>query len=158
MRNDGLSGPVSRDDVGRIFVDHTGDAGTILGHGFVAGHFQGWKSPDPTFDPNSTGIPDTTTLVGAVLQFDTPDNARAVLLYFQQQSRADGYQPFAVPAELTGGYGFRRGPDRLGITYQSVTWMKGAYLLQWSAQYTDRRTTTDQVTGLAVAQDGAAPA
>ncbi|MEV6930701.1 hypothetical protein AB0M46_40295 [Dactylosporangium sp. NPDC051485] len=158
VRGDGLSGPVGRSDAARVFADHPDDAGTVLRHGFLGGYLQGWKSPDPTFDAASTAIPDTTTLVGAVLQFDTTGNARAILQYFQQQSRADGYQPFTVPSSLSGGYGFRQEPGNAGLTYLSVTWMKGARLLQWSGGYSEPRPSTDRLIRLAMRQNAAAPA
>ncbi|MFK3980057.1 hypothetical protein ACI2K4_06700 [Micromonospora sp. NPDC050397] len=151
---DPLSGPIGRHDVGRVFVDHPDDPATVLGHGFVAGHVNGWKSPPPGFDPTATTIPATTVVIAMVLRFDTVPNADAVLAHFERHSREDGYLPFPVPAVLAGGYGFQIGPQA-GITSRSVTWRHGSDLFQITAQYSDPPGTTEQVVELALTQERA---
>ncbi|WP_431918783.1 hypothetical protein [Micromonospora wenchangensis] len=150
---DPLSGPIGRDDLGRIFVERPGDPAAIVGHGFVAGHVDSWKAPVGSLDPEHPVIGETTLLTAVVLRFDSSANATAMGRYFDRP--ADGYRRFVVPAALGHGYGFQRGPDELDITYLSVTWVHGTLLLQLVLQQTGTPPDPDRVVALAVAQDRA---
>lgn len=153
--NDPLTGPIGHAEVGKIFVDHPGDATEILSQGFVGGYYRGWQQPTATSVPGPTTIPDTTTVTGIVLQFGTEEQARAVAAYFRKQNTEDGYELFTVPTRLAEGYGVQEGPDNLGVYLFGVLWVHGTYVFNVVLQSTDPATTASQVTALAEAQEGA---
>jgi hypothetical protein len=150
---DALSGPVGPKSVPVIFVDHPADAQTILDHGFVQGHMQGWKTEVTSVDP--TTIAATTTVFGIVLRFRDQAAASDVLAYFRSRAGADGGRPFVVPDALTGGYGVATGPDTVGISTYAVAWTEGVDLLQLTMQHLGGSGTAQQVLDLAVTQNGA---
>ncbi|MEU1755631.1 hypothetical protein ABZ436_23640 [Micromonospora matsumotoense] len=148
---DPLAGPIGRADLGTIFVERPGDPAAVARHGFVAGHLDNWKTPVSGLDPGQPAIGDTTLLTAVVLRFDSPAHATAMGGYFDRPT--EGYRRFAVPTTLRHGYGFRRGPDEVDISYLSITWVHGAFLLQLVLQQTGAPPAPDRVIALAVAQD-----
>lgn len=120
IANDPLSGPIDRSGVPYVFADKPGDARTILEHGFTAGYLQSWKTPDSA---NSSPT-DSDNVMSIVLRFDTPENAQAILEYFRASNVADHYELFAVPEELSSGYGaYKAIPG--GDAFLGVAWVSG---------------------------------
>lgn len=107
-------------DVASVFFDRPDDTATILRHGFVHAHYRAWQLPVAN-DPYGMAT-------AVILQFDTSENAAAVLAYFHQNSQADGRQQFAVPAQLVEGYGDQVTlPD--GFISQGVSWRVGSFVV-----------------------------
>jgi hypothetical protein len=158
MRGDTSTGPIrGADGVRNVFTDHPEDPAAIVDNGFVEGFVRVWRKAVPPPQPLDPEPREATLATGLVLRFDTPAHAHAVDEHFRRQNARDGYQFFAVPAGLTGGYGTY---VKLGETYPtyhySVAWMRGDLLFDVSVVYDRPQPSPDQVIAFAVAQDAAA--
>jgi hypothetical protein len=67
---------------------------------------------------------DPDNVTSMALRFDTPENAQAILEYFRASNAADHYELFAVPAELSSGYGVYKAISG-GDVFLGVAWARG---------------------------------
>jgi len=133
---DGMSGPVrTAEDVHRLFSDTPGMPAEILGHGFVAGYVQNWtRSTDPTATASTVS---TVEMTAVVLQFRSIAQATTMVRSFRRQAATLGYTEFAVPANLTAGYGVqqRQGSGDVTTSYYAVAWAHGPLVYEVSLQH-----------------------
>jgi hypothetical protein len=128
--NDPLSGPLdSPASVRNFFAEHKGDASTILNNGFRSGYAQYWRHSysGSVTSPEFLNRPTTFCIV---IEFASPDNARAVRSHFHQRATEDHHELFPVPGSLTDGYGYRA--VQPGQTPDLTTYLYGVFWVQES--------------------------
>jgi hypothetical protein len=159
MHNDVTSGPLQTpDEVRRFFTDSPGDPAEILSHGFVGGYVRAFQ-PDQNLPSNADAKIEETILLEIVIQFDTPAHAVAVEQYFRHAPAIWPVRSFAVPSQLTAGYGQYQvqGAGRTATYLYSVVWVSHNRLFNVGIDYSTPRRSADQVISVAVAQRRAGP-
>jgi hypothetical protein len=151
-QNDSVSGPISIDDLPKVFVDHPEDPVVIRDNGFRRGYIKSWVQTSAPTD--GTGLPVRTSAYTVALEFSTAGGAGAVTGYFRQKNIEDHWELFAVPPELSNGYGATlvQGTEFKNYLH-GVAWTAGTLLFDVMLVYPSPPDSTRQVTSLATAQN-----
>jgi len=152
---DPMAGPItSQDQLSGIFADRPQDAQKIFASGFQAGHMSGWTQRTAG---GAAASPSGIEASGLVLRFDTAANASAAVAYLRSSDTQDGYQMFAVPGGLSGGYGGSRvHGDATKVYTQTVTWAKGPLVIDLTLTSLAPLTSTGTITQMATAENARA--
>jgi hypothetical protein len=157
--NDTTSGPLQTpDDVRRFFTDRPSDPAEILSHGFAGGYVREWQAPQNPSPSGSTVIV-APTLLEVVLQFDTAAHAMTVEQYFRHAPQLWPVTSFAVPSQLTAGYGQYQvqGSGTTASYLYAVVWVSRNRLFNVGIDYSAPQKSPDQAISVAVTQNRAGP-
>jgi hypothetical protein len=151
-KNDTISGSISMDDLPKIFIDHPEDAVVIRDNGFRRGYIKSWTQTGAPTD--RTGLPVRTSGYTVALEFNTAGGAGAVTGYFRQKNIEDHWELFAVPPELSNGFGATLVQGKGVKNYlHGVAWTAGTLLFNILLVYPSPPESTRQVTSLATTQN-----
>jgi len=157
--NDTISGPLQTpDDIRKFFTDRPSDPAEILSHGFVAGYVREWQAPQNQPPSGSTVIV-APMLLKIVLQFDSTAHAMTVEQYFRHAAQLWPVTGFAVPSQLSAGYGQYQvqGSGTAASYLYSIVWVSHDRLFNVAIEYSAPQKSPAQVISTAIAQNRASP-